>query len=153
MANASNPATDSDPHDLNRFVQAQAGIYAQALAEIKSGRKRSHWMWFIFPQFDGLGFSSTSKKYAIMSVAEARAYLTHPVLGSRLIECAEAALAVEGQSAHAIFGSPDDVKLKSFATLFAHVSPPGSVFERVLEKYFGGERDSKTLELLAIVAR
>jgi len=137
-----------DPHDLRRFVEAQQNLYDQALAEIRAGRKRSHWMWFIFPQYAGLGFSSTSQHYAIKSLPEAKAYLAHPILGPRLIECAEAALGVEGRSAHDIFGSPDDLKLKSCATLFAHVLPSGSVFERVLERYYRGERDSKTLRLL-----
>ena len=138
-----------DPHDLGRFLQAQAGSYDEALAQIRGGRKRTHWMWYIFPQFDGLGFSPTSRKYSIKSVAEAKAYLTHPVLGPRLVACAEAALGVEGRSAPEVFGSPDDMKLKSCATLFASVSPAGSVFERLLDKYFQGERDGKTLRLLA----
>jgi uncharacterized protein (DUF1810 family) len=137
-----------DPHNLIRFVQAQAGDYEQALAEIRSGRKRSHWIWYIFPQFDGLGFSSMSKRYAIKTLAEAEAYLAHPILGPRLVECGEAALGVEGKTATEIFGSPDDVKLKSCATLFACVAPEGSVFDRLLEKYFQGGRDEKTLELV-----
>jgi len=139
----------NEPHDLNRFLDAQERDYEQALSEIRSGRKHSHWMWYIFPQFDGLGFSPTSRHYAIKSAAEARAYLDHPVLGPRLRACAEAALAVEGRSAHDVFGSPDDLKLRSCATLFAAVSPPGSVFERLLDKYFAGQRDDRTLELLA----
>src|SRR3954453_5628360 len=98
-----------DPHDLGRFVDAQRGDYERALAEIRGGRKRSHWMWYIFPQYDGLGSSSTARKYAIKSVAEAEAYLRHPVLGPRLVECAEAVVGVEGKSAHEIFGSPDDL--------------------------------------------
>ncbi len=105
-------------------------------------------MWYIFPQFDGLAFSSTSKHYAIKSVEEAHAYLAHPVLGPRLLECAEAAVAVEGRSALEVFGSPDDLKLRSCATLFAFVSPPGSVFHRLLDKFFQGQRDEKTLRLL-----
>lgn len=137
-----------DPHNLNRFLTAQADDYAMALAEVRAGRKRSHWMWYIFPQFDGLAFSSTSKFYAIKSRAEAEAYLAHPTLGPRLVECCEAVLSVSGRSAHDIFGSPDDLKLKSCVTLFAAVSPPGSVFERVLNTYFAGERDAKTLQLL-----
>jgi len=147
----SNEASDiNDPHDLNRFVEAQEGDYENALAEIRSGRKRSHWMWYVFPQFQGLGFSSTSRRYAIKSLAEARAYLNHPVLGPRLLECVEAALSIEGRSAHDIFGSPDDMKLRSCATLFAHVSPAGSVFHRLLDKYFMGQQDDKTLQLLGI---
>jgi uncharacterized protein (DUF1810 family) len=105
-------------------------------------------MWYIFPQFDGLGFSATSKRYAIKSRAEAEAYLRHPVLGPRLFECAEASLGAQGRSAFEIFGSPDDMKLRSCATLFASVSPAGSVFERVLDKFFQGEPDGKTLSLL-----
>lgn len=149
MSTAGESHSTADPYDLNRFVQAQQGDFERALAEVHSGRKRSHWMWYIFPQFDGLGFSSTAQYYAIKSLAEAKAYLAHPVLGPRLLECAEAALRVEGRSATEIFGSPDDLKLRSCATLFACVSPAGSVFERLLDKYYGGERDQKTLRLLA----
>jgi uncharacterized protein (DUF1810 family) len=143
-------STKEDPYKLIRFVRAQEPDYDQALAEIKSGRKRTHWMWYIFPQIDGLAFSSTSKFYAIKSIDEARAYLDHPVLGPRLLECAEAVLQIEGRSAAEIFGSPDDLKLKSCATLFASNLPPGSVFDRLLSKYYGGERDTKTLQLLGI---
>ena len=138
----------TDPHDLDRIVDAQARPYAQALAEIRAGDKRSHWMWFVFPQLDGLGSSPTARRYAIKSLEEAKAYLAHPVLGPRLVECAEAALAVEGRSAHDIFGYPDDMKLKSCATLFAQASPPGSAFERLLAKFYGSERDAATLRLL-----
>ena len=145
---AHEPNGAADPHDLKRFVEAQAAVYEQALAEISRGRKRSHWMWYIFPQFDGLGFSSTSKRYSIKSVAEAKAYLAHPVLGPRLLECAEAALQLEGRSAFDIFGSPDDAKLRSCATLFAHVSPAASVFERLLAKFFQARPDDKTLQLI-----
>lgn len=137
-----------DPHDLKRFLEAQKDTYQQTLSEIRSGRKRSHWMWYIFPQFAGLGFSPMSQRYAIKNLEEARAYLSHPVLGQRLTEMVEAVLAVEGKSAREIFGSPDDMKLKSCATLFARVSPAGSVFERLLDKYFQGERDPLTLRLL-----
>ena len=139
----------SDAHDLARFVAAQRGSYEHALAEIASGRKRSHWMWYVFPQVAGLGLSATSRKYAIASLAEAEAYLRHEVLGPRLIACADAALAIEGRSVREIFGSPDDLKLRSSATLFAQVSPEGSVFHRLLEKYFGGEPDAATLRLVA----
>jgi uncharacterized protein (DUF1810 family) len=148
MAEANTPGAADDPHILSRFLRAQEWDYAQAMAEIRSGRKQSHWMWYIFPQFAGLGFSTTSQLYSIKSLAEARAYLIHPVLGPRLIACAEAALGVEGLSALEIFGSPDDMKLRSSATLFAHVSPPGSVFERLLDRFFRGERDDRTLQLL-----
>jgi uncharacterized protein (DUF1810 family) len=150
MADANEPGGAGDPHDLSRFVQAQADDYEQALSEIRSGRKRSHWMWYIFPQLDGLGFSPTSRRYAIKSLAEAAAYLGHPVLGPRLLECVEAVLRIEGRSAFEVFGSPDDMKLRSCVTLFACVSPAGSVFDRLLAKYFQGERDGKTLRLLGI---
>ena len=145
MADANEPG---DPYDLERFVRAQEGDYGRALAEVRAGRKRSHWMWYVFPQYEGLGFSPTSRRYSIKSRAEAEAYLAHPVLGPRLTECAEAALGVEGRSAPEVFGSPDDMKLRSCATLFAHVSPPGSVFERLLSRYFDGERDERTLRLI-----
>ena len=139
-----------DPYGLRRFVRAQENDYEQALSEIRSGKKRTHWMWYIFPQIDGLAFSSTSKHYSIKSIEEAKAYLNHPVLGPRLLECAEAVVRVEGRSATDIFGSPDDLKLRSCATLFACVSPPGSVFDRLLRKYYRGGRDGKTLQLLGI---
>jgi uncharacterized protein (DUF1810 family) len=139
----------ADPHDLARFVEAQDRDYAHALAEIRSGRKRSHWMWYVFPQLEGLGASPTSRHFAIKSADEARAYLAHPVLGPRLLECAEALLHVNAGSAHDIFGSPDDFKLRSCATLFASVSQQDSVFHRVLDKYFAGEPDDRTLQLLA----
>ena len=142
-------ATD-DPYDLSRFVWAQKNDYEHALNEIREGRKRTHWMWYVFPQVDGLAFSPTSKRYSIKSLEEARAYLAHPVLGPRLLECAEAAVRVEGRSATDIFGSPDDLKLRSCATLFACVSPRGSVFDRLLEKYYRGDRDAKTLRLLGL---
>jgi uncharacterized protein (DUF1810 family) len=140
----------ADPYDLARFVQAQEGSYEQAMAELRNGRKRSHWMWYVFPQFDGLGVSATSRRYAIRSRAEAEAYLHHPVLGPRLLESARAALAAEGRSAFEVFGSPDDMKLRSCATLFASVSPPGSVFEQVLDRYFGGTPDENTRRLLGL---
>jgi uncharacterized protein (DUF1810 family) len=150
MADSNEPVGPDDPYNLARFVQAQAGAYQQALTEIRSGRKRSHWMWYIFPQLDGLGFSSTSRRYSIKSVAEAEAYLSHPVLGPRLLECALAVLGVQGRSALEIFGSTDEMKLRSCATLFAFVSPAGSVFHRLLEEYFQSGRDGKTLRLLGI---
>jgi uncharacterized protein (DUF1810 family) len=139
------PAAEDDPHNLSRFVAVQATDYERALAEIKSGRKHSHWMWYIFPQLDGLGSSSMSKRYAIKTAAEASAYLAHPVLGRRLVEIANVALEVEGRTAFEIFGSPDDMKLRSCATLFASVSPTGSVFHRLLDKYFQGQQDGRTL--------
>ena len=137
-----------DPFDLNRFVRAQEETYTQALRELRLGRKQSHWMWWIFPQLDGLGFSPITKRYSIKSENEARAYLKHPTLGPRLIECAEAILSVDGRSPREILGSPDDLKLKSCATLFSHVSPPGSVFEQILERFYSGERDMATMRLL-----
>ncbi|GAB4471409.1 MAG: DUF1810 domain-containing protein [Elainellaceae cyanobacterium] len=141
-------AEQENLYDLNRFLKAQTSDYARALAEIRQGRKRSHWMWYIFPQYAGLGFSATSQHYAIKSLAEAEAYLQHPILGDRLIECAEAALQVNGRSAYEIFGSPDDLKLRSCATLFAQVSPAGSVFHQLLDQYFQGNPDARTLELI-----
>jgi uncharacterized protein (DUF1810 family) len=117
---------------------------------MKSGKKRTHWMWYVFPQLDGLALSTTSQRYAIKSVEEAEAYLAHPLLGPRLHECVAAVLQLEGRSATEVFGSPDDLKLRSCATLFAYVSPPGSVFDRLLTKYYGGERDKNTLRLLSM---
>ena len=137
-----------DPYNLDRFVQAQAEDYDTALAEIRRGRKRSHWMWYVFPQFAGLGSSTMSHRYAIESLAECEAYVRHPLLGSRLRTCSEAVLAIEGRSASDIFGYPDDMKLKSSATLFGCVSPNGSVFDRIIEKYFDGEADALTLRLV-----
>lgn len=141
----------NDPFDLDRFVRAQEADYERALAEIRNGRKRSHWMWYVFPQCAGLGQSSMSQRYAINSLAEARAYLAHPMLGPRLTEIAEAVLTVQGRTAHEIFGSPDDLKLNSSATLFALVSPADSVFHRIIDKYFDGSRDERTLELVRSV--
>ena len=138
----------SDPHGLRRFEVAQECNFDAALAELQRGRKRTHWMWYVFPQLAGLGDSEMSRRYGIRSAAEAEAYLRHPALGLRLVECFEATLAVEGRSAHEIFGSPDDQKLRSCATLFASVSPGGSVYERLLAKYFDGKPDGSTLELL-----
>jgi uncharacterized protein (DUF1810 family) len=150
MSNPTDSPDQDDPYHLSRFVEAQQGDFERALGEVRGGRKRTHWMWYIFPQLDGLAFSSTSKYYAVKGLDEARAYLAHPVLGPRLLECAEAALRVEGRSATEVFGSPDDLKLRSCATLFACVSPPGSVFHRLLDKYYGGEPDQKTLRLLGL---
>jgi uncharacterized protein (DUF1810 family) len=142
-----------DPYDLERFVQAQARNYEQALAEIRRGRKQSHWMWYVFPQLAGLGTSSTAQRYALANLDEAAAYLHHPLLGPRLLECASALLRVEGRSANEIFGWPDELKLRSSLTLFALVSPAQSVFDRVLDAYFNGEHDAKTLQLLGLPAR
>lgn len=141
------------PTTLARFETAQASVYPQALAELRNGSKQGHWMWFIFPQIDGLGFSTTSRYYAIDSLDEARRYLAHPLLGPRLAACAAALLAMEGRSAAAIFGHPDDLKLRSCMTLFAAVAGPGSVFEQVLDRYFQGERDPGTLRRLEELGR
>jgi uncharacterized protein (DUF1810 family) len=134
---------------LERYVKAQAPIYARALAELKAGRKQSHWMWYVFPQVAGLGHSATSQSYGIESLKEAREYLAHPLLGARLRECCRAVMAVEGKSAHEIFRSPDDLKFRSCLTLFAHAAPDEPLFDELLVKYFGGREDSATLELLA----
>ncbi len=137
-----------DKYNLKRFLTAQEDVYATVLTELRSGRKRSHWMWFIFPQIDGLGHSSKAKYYSIKTLGEAEAYLVHAILGQRLNECTKAALQIEGRSASEILGYPDDLKLKSSMTLFEQVSKSNSVFSLVLEKYFDGKRDNLTLELL-----
>ena len=142
-------ASSADPHDLTRFIEAQSSSYSDALAELKAGEKRSHWMWFIFPQVAGLGSSAMARRYAIGSRAEAEAYLAHPVLGERLRMCVDALLEVEGRSAEQIMGYPDFMKLQSSMTLFAEISPAGSSFEQLLKKYYGGSKDPKTLEFLA----
>ncbi len=139
---------ENDPYDLARFVHAQQRVYPNVLAELQGGAKRSHWMWFIFPQFEGLGESPTSVYYSIRSTEEARQYLAHPVLGPRLLECCRIILSLEGRSVHEIFGSPDDMKLKSSMTLFDRVGGSEKTFAAVLNKYFGGQRDELTLELL-----
>jgi uncharacterized protein (DUF1810 family) len=137
-----------DPFDLDRFVRAQDRTYDRALAEVRAGRKRSHWMWFIFPQLQGLGASAMSDRYAIRDLAEARAYLGHPVLGPRLVEISEVALSVEGSSARRIFGYPDDLKLRSCATLFSEASEQPSVFHRLLDRFYDGVPDERTRQLL-----
>ena len=142
--------SDNDPFDLNRFVEAQEGMYQRALGELHRGRKASHWIWFIFPQIQGLGTSSTSKLYAIKSAEGAKAYLAHNLLGPRLLECCEALISIQGKSASEILGFPDDLKLRSSMTLFASVSTSGSVFSRVLDQYFEGKPDKRTLELLKL---
>lgn len=134
--------------DLDRFVTAQAAVYSGVLAELRRGRKTSHWMWYIFPQIAGLGSSSKAREFAIRDRDEARRYLEHPLLGSRLIECVEVVLALQGRSAEDVFGGIDTRKLQSSATLFAQVSPTGSPFHRLLDRYFEGIADSRTLELL-----
>lgn len=134
--------------DLQRFLSAQERDYDVALSEIKAGKKRSHWMWYIFPQIQGLGFSDTAKFYAIRDVGEAEAYLAHPLLGARLSEICMALLRLPGNNAHAIFGSPDDLKLRSCMTLFAALDGAGSVFQQVLDKFFAGAGDVRTLQLM-----
>ncbi|MBT2558276.1 DUF1810 domain-containing protein [Hymenobacter sp. ISL-91] len=133
---------------LQRFLDAQQSTYPTALSEIQNGRKRSHWMWFIFPQLKGLGFSETARFYGIADAAEAAAYLAHPVLGPRLVEICEALLQQPGTDATRIFGSPDDVKLRSSMTLFGAVPGASAVFGRVLERFYDGRPDAKTLALL-----
>ena len=137
-----------DPYSLERFTAAQEADYGRALAELRAGRKQSHWMWFVFPQFGGLGSSSTSEHFAIHSLDEARAYLSHPVLGPRLVECSQTLLRLNGPSASDVFPYPDDLKLRSSMTLFERAAPPGSVFAQVLERCLDGERDGRTLDLV-----
>jgi uncharacterized protein (DUF1810 family) len=134
---------------LERFIEAQAPIYAQALGELRAGQKQSHWMWFIFPQVAGLGQSPTSRAYAIQSLDEARAYLAHPVLGSRLRECCQVLMNLRAKSANDIFGSIDAMKLRSCLTLFAEAAPEEVLFYNLLEKYFDGDTDEATLEVLS----
>lgn len=133
---------------LNRFLDAQQRDYATALAEMKAGRKRSHWIWYIFPQIDGLGYSEMAKRYGIKDLAEATDYLAHPVLGKRLKEITAALLEVDSNDATKVMGSPDDLKLRSCMTLFALVEGDDSIFENVLEKFFGGHKDPATLQLV-----
>jgi len=140
-----------DQYGLERFVRAQDGVYEQACAELRSGRKRTHWMWFIFPQIKGLGSSEMAVRFAISSIEEAKAYLEHPVLGDRLRECARIVVAVEGRTAEEIFGYPDDLKFRSSMTLFAkaaEISEEDLVFSQALDKYFGGKDDAGTVERL-----
>jgi uncharacterized protein (DUF1810 family) len=135
--------------DLERFVEAQAnGVHARALAELRAGRKVSHWMWFVFPQVAGLGSSPTSRRYAIGSLEEARGYLDHPVLAPRLVECAQAVLSHPDRTAREIMGTPDDAKLRSSMTLFALAADSEPAFQQVLDTFFDGERDPRTLELV-----
>ncbi len=138
-----------DAFNLQRFVDAQAPVYDNVRRELRAGCKTSHWMWFIFPQIQGLGHSPTARKYAISGRDEAKAYLQHPILGPRLIECTNLVNQVEAKSADGIFGYPDDLKFRSSMTLFAEVSPDNPVFVDALDKYFGGEPDQLTLDRLA----
>lgn len=136
-----------DPFDLQRFVAAQAPVIGAVRAELRAGRKRSHWMWFVFPQLRGLGRSATAQHYGIASLDEARAYLAHPVLGPRLRECCELMLAVPERSAHEILGSPDDLKFHSCLSLFALAAPQDDLFRRCLARFHGGVSDTATLAL------
>jgi len=138
----------TDPFDLDRFVRAQNPVFRDVQGELARGRKQSHWMWFVFPQVAGLGFSAMSQRYAIGSRAEAVAYLAHPLLGPRLIACTRLVLAVEGRTINAILGAPDDAKFRSSMTLFGAVSSE-PVFDQALARYFAGKRDDATLEILA----
>ncbi|HSR87015.1 MAG TPA: DUF1810 domain-containing protein [Streptosporangiaceae bacterium] len=139
---------EADPFNLARFTQAQSGSYDHAVAELRRGQKTSHWMWFVFPQIAGLGQSATSRRYAIASLAEARAYLAHPVLGPRIRDCASILLSFSGRTANQIFGGIDAVKLRSSMTLFEHAEPGERVFRRVLDLYFSGAEDPATVERL-----
>ena len=141
-------SSESDPYNLERFVEAQEGVFEQACGELRRGRKTGHWMWFIFPQIAGLGFSEMSREYAIRSIDEARAYLQHAALGPRLREVCGIVNAIEGKSAYQVFGSPDDMKLRSSMTLFAKATQENEVFVEVIRKYFGGVEDARTLDLM-----
>ena len=138
----------SDPYNLQRFVDDQNPVYDKVCSELRDGRKKTHWMWFIFPQVEGLGSSQMARKFAISSLAEAIAYLAHPVLGSRLSECTRLVNLVEGRPIEQIFGFPDDLKFRSSMTLFVHATPDNRVFIDALQKYFGGEFDPATLARL-----
>ena len=143
----------SDPYDLRRFVEAQNPVYAKVCSELREGRKRSHWMWFVFPQIVGLGSSPLARKFAISSLAESAAYLVHPILGPRLAECTKLVNLVEGRSVAEIFGHPDDLKFRSSMTLFARTTQDNQVFVAALQKYFQGEPDPATLLRLQSLER
>jgi uncharacterized protein (DUF1810 family) len=151
MSGPPRSGTDDDPYRLERFVTTQdaSGTYQRALAELRAGRKTSHWMWFIFPQIAGLGFSQMAQRYAISGLAEARAYLGHPVLGPRLLECTAAIAAASGSTADRILGPVDAMKLRSCMTLFAAAAPEGTGFGEVLARYFDGQPDEATLAQLS----
>ena len=138
----------TDPYNLKRFLDAQDELFGQVCTELREGRKRTHWMWFIFPQLKGLGHSAMAEFYAISSLAEAAAYLSHPVLGARLRQCTELVNQIDGRTVDQIFGSPDNLKFRSCMTLFARLEADNQVFKDALEKYFGGTADARTLELL-----
>jgi uncharacterized protein (DUF1810 family) len=142
---------DPDPFDLRRFVDAQDRVYDTVLAELRNGAKRSHWIWFVFPQLRGLGRSPTAQHYGISTLAEARAYLAHPVLGARLRDCTGLVASIDGRSVDEIFGWPDNLKVRSSMTLFAHATDDPDIqagFRAVLDKFYGGEEDPATVELL-----
>jgi uncharacterized protein (DUF1810 family) len=147
-----NDGSPDDPHNLERFVRAQMSEYERAVTELREGRKQTHWMWFIFPQIAGLGHSLMSQRYAIKDEAEARAYMAHAILGPRLLECASIVAALMGKTAYDIFGSPDDMKLHSSATLFGQVST-SPVFYQIIDKYFDGKPDHNTIALLSMNRR
>jgi uncharacterized protein (DUF1810 family) len=138
----------SDPYDLQRFVEAQNPVYDQVCAELRAGRKKSHWMWFVFPQIEGLGSSPLARKFAISSLAEAAAYVAHPILSPRLVECTRLVNLVEGRPIEQVFGYPDDLKFRSSMTLFARATPDNGVFVHALKKYFSGQFDPGTLARL-----
>lgn len=138
----------NDPYSLSRFLSAQAPVYDQVIRELKAGRKTSHWMWFIFPQLQGLGFSETARLYALSGLAEAHAYLAHPILGQRLRECCQILADLQGKTAQQIFASPDDLKLRSCLSLFALAAPQEWLFAELLAKYFNAVSDPRSLELL-----
>ena len=148
MSTPSNHIDTADPFCLSRFTGAQENVYQQVLTELEQGRKRTHWIWYIFPQIDGLGHSGMAERYAIKSLDEARAYLRHPVLGARLTECTEKVIAIDGKSVADIFGYPDELKFRSCMTLFSCIAGPEPVFSAALAKYFDGEKDAMTLALL-----
>ena len=152
MNNGTNPETYnmSVEHNLERFIEVQKINYETALSEIKRGKKQSHWMWYIFPQIQGLGFSSTSKLYAIKDLPEAEEYLQHPKLGGRLLNICNELIKLTSSDAHAIFGTPDDLKLKSSLTLFSSVHNTNPVFQLLLEKFFHGTKDHKTLQIIGL---
>ena len=139
----------ADQFDLQRFVDAQDPVYDTVLAELRGGAKRSHWIWFVFPQLRGLGRSPTAAHYGIASLDEARAYLAHDVLGPRLAECTRLVLAIDGRSVEDIFGWPDNLKVRSSMTLFAHATDDNADFRGVLDKFYGGEEDPATVERLS----
>ena len=139
----------NDPFDLNRFVEAQEPVYDSVLAELRQGRKTSHWIWFVFPQVDGLGHSAMAQRFAIKSLEEAKTYLDHSVLGPRLLECTGLVCQVKGKSIREILGSPDDMKFRSCMTLFCRASSDPQVFEKALQMFFGGKPDALTLERIA----